>query len=90
MKLGCGIAPVAALVERGVNVALGTDGAASNNRIDLFGEMRIAALLAKVATGDPSVLPGAAGACARRRFPARAPWGSIARSVRSSRARRPT
>jgi len=57
MKLGCGIAPVAALIERGVNVALGTDGAASNNRIDLFGEMRMAALLAKATTGDPSVLP---------------------------------
>jgi 5-methylthioadenosine/S-adenosylhomocysteine deaminase len=57
MKLGCGIAPVAALVEQGVNVALGTDGAASNNRIDLFGEMRVAALLAKAATGDPSVFP---------------------------------
>jgi 5-methylthioadenosine/S-adenosylhomocysteine deaminase len=59
MKLGAGIAPVAALLARGVNVALGTDGAASNNRLDLLSEMRIAALLAKVATGDPSVLPAA-------------------------------
>jgi 5-methylthioadenosine/S-adenosylhomocysteine deaminase len=57
MKLGSGIAPVSALLARGVNVALGTDGAASNNRLDLFGEMRAAALLAKVATGDPSILP---------------------------------
>jgi 5-methylthioadenosine/S-adenosylhomocysteine deaminase len=57
MKLGSGIAPVSALVAAGVNVALGTDGAASNNRLDLFGEMRIAALLAKVASGDPSMLP---------------------------------
>jgi len=57
MKLGSGIAPVSALVAAGVNVALGTDGAASNNRLDLFAEMRIAALLAKVATGDPSMLP---------------------------------
>ena len=57
MKLGAGIAPVAALLARGVNVALGTDGAASNNRLDLLSELRIAALLAKVATGDPSVLP---------------------------------
>jgi len=57
MKLGAGIAPVAALLAGGVNVALGTDGAASNNRLDLFAELRIAALLAKVATGDPSVLP---------------------------------
>ncbi len=57
MKLGSGIAPVAALIGSGVNVALGTDSGASNNRIDLFGEMRLAALLAKVASGDPSVLP---------------------------------
>jgi len=57
MKLGCGIAPTAALLERGINVALGTDGAASNNRVDLFSEMRVAALLAKVATGNPSVWP---------------------------------
>ena len=57
MKLGSGIAPVASLLAHGVNVALGTDGAASNNRLDLFGEMRVATLLAKVATGDPSVLP---------------------------------
>ena len=41
-------------------MALGTDSAASNNRLDLFGEMRLAALLAKVATGDPAVLPAAA------------------------------
>jgi 5-methylthioadenosine/S-adenosylhomocysteine deaminase len=57
MKLGAGIAPVGALLARGVNVALGTDGAASNNRLDLLAELRIAALLAKVASGDPSVLP---------------------------------
>ena len=57
MKLGSGIAPVSALLAHGVNVALGTDGAASNNRLDLFGEMRVATLLAKVAAGDPSVLP---------------------------------
>jgi 5-methylthioadenosine/S-adenosylhomocysteine deaminase len=57
MKLGAGIAPVPALLARGVNVALGTDGAASNNRLDLLGEMRMAALLAKVASGDPSMLP---------------------------------
>jgi len=57
MKLGCGIAPAAALVQRGVNVALGSDGAASNNRLDVFSEMRIAALLAKASTGDPSAWP---------------------------------
>lgn len=60
MKLASGIAPIAALTARGINMALGTDSAASNNRLDLFGEMRLAALLAKVATGDPAVLPAAA------------------------------
>jgi len=59
MKLASGVAPVATLAARGVNVALGTDGAASNNRLDLLGEMRLASLLAKVATGDASALPAA-------------------------------
>ena len=59
MKLASGIAPVARLVEAGVNVALGTDGAASNNRLDLMSEMRLASLLAKVSTGDAAVLPSA-------------------------------
>ena len=56
MKLGNGIAPVPMLLARGINVALGTDGAASNNRQDIWSEMRIAALLAKVGSGDPSVV----------------------------------
>jgi 5-methylthioadenosine/S-adenosylhomocysteine deaminase len=60
MKLASGIAPVTALAARGINVALGTDGAASNNRLDLFSEMRIASLLAKVATGDAGALPATA------------------------------
>jgi 5-methylthioadenosine/S-adenosylhomocysteine deaminase len=55
MKLASGIAPVAALRSRGVRVALGTDGAASNNRLDMMTEMRTAALLAKVASGDARV-----------------------------------
>ena len=41
----------------GVNIGLGTDGAASNNRLDLFAEMRLAALLAKGSSGDASMLP---------------------------------
>ena len=57
LKLASGIAPVGALLAAGVNVALGTDGAASNNRLDLFGEMRFAALLAKAQTGDPAAFP---------------------------------
>jgi 5-methylthioadenosine/S-adenosylhomocysteine deaminase len=59
LKLASGIAPVAALLDAGVNVALGTDGAASHNRLDLFEEMRTAALLAKGASGRADVLPAA-------------------------------
>jgi len=57
LKLGSGIAPVAALLKAGVNLGFGTDGAASNNRLDLFSEMRLAALLAKGAGEDPQIMP---------------------------------
>ena len=57
LKLGNGLAAVAELLRLGVNVALGTDGAASNNNLDLFGEMRMAALLAKAVGKDPTALP---------------------------------
>jgi 5-methylthioadenosine/S-adenosylhomocysteine deaminase len=57
LKLASGFEPPSLLLQRGVNVGLGTDGAASNNRLDLFMEMRLAALLAKGATGDPTQLP---------------------------------
>ena len=56
LKLASGIARVADLRRKGVRVGLGTDGAASNNRLDLLNEMRTAALLAKVKAGDASVL----------------------------------
>jgi 5-methylthioadenosine/S-adenosylhomocysteine deaminase len=59
MKLASGICPVTTLQEAGINVALGTDSAASNNRLDLLAEMRSAALLAKLSTGDASALPAA-------------------------------
>jgi 5-methylthioadenosine/S-adenosylhomocysteine deaminase len=52
LKLGSGVAPVARMHELGINVGIGTDGAASNNRLDLLGEARTAALLAKGSTGD--------------------------------------
>ena len=56
MKLASGFCPVAELMEAGINVALGTDGAASNNDLDLFGELKTAALLTKAVAGDPAVL----------------------------------
>ena len=57
LKLASGLCPVAALLEAGVNVGIGTDGAASNNRLDMFGEMRLAALLAKGASGKADAMP---------------------------------
>jgi 5-methylthioadenosine/S-adenosylhomocysteine deaminase len=60
LKLASGFCPVAKLLAAGVNVAIGTDGAASNNDLDLLGELRTAALLAKGVSGDASVLPAEA------------------------------
>jgi 5-methylthioadenosine/S-adenosylhomocysteine deaminase len=57
LKLASGFAPVARLLGAGVNVALGTDGAASNNRLDLMQEMRQAALLAKAVARDAEAMP---------------------------------
>jgi 5-methylthioadenosine/S-adenosylhomocysteine deaminase len=56
LKLGNGFCPVADLLEHGINIALGTDGAASNNNLDLFAEAKTAALLAKGFSADPCVL----------------------------------
>jgi 5-methylthioadenosine/S-adenosylhomocysteine deaminase len=57
LKLASGMCPIADLLTAGVNCALGTDGAASNNDLDLIAEMRCAGLLAKAVAGDPCVLP---------------------------------
>jgi 5-methylthioadenosine/S-adenosylhomocysteine deaminase len=57
LKLASGFAPVAAMLESSINVAIGTDGAASNNRLDMFQEMRTAALLAKAVSGDAQAMP---------------------------------
>lgn len=57
MKLASGIAPVGKLLKAGVNVSLGTDGASSNNDLDMWEEMRTASLLQKVATCDPCAIP---------------------------------
>ncbi len=57
LKLASGFAPVSQMIEAGINVGIGTDGAASNNRSDMFSEMRMAALLAKGSSGRADVLP---------------------------------
>ena len=57
LKLASGFAPVGALLAAGVNVGLGSDGAASNNRLDIFAEMRLAALLAKGVSNDATAVP---------------------------------
>lgn len=57
MKLASGIAPVPLLLESGIDVGLGTDGASSNNNLDMLQEMRTCALLHKVGSMDPTVIP---------------------------------
>ena len=60
LKLASGCADVAAMIKAGMNVALGTDGDASNNNLDMFEEMKAAALTANARSGDPGALPAAA------------------------------
>lgn len=57
LKLGSGIAPVPKMLERGITVGLGTDGAASNNNLDMLEELRLAALIHKGVSNDPTVIP---------------------------------
>ncbi len=59
LKLASGFCPVQRLLDAGVNVALGTDGSSSNDDLDMLGEMRSAALLAKAVANDASALPAA-------------------------------
>jgi 5-methylthioadenosine/S-adenosylhomocysteine deaminase len=57
LKLASGVAPIKKMLELGLNVGIGTDGPASNNDLDMFEEIRLAAILAKGITGDPTTLP---------------------------------
>jgi 5-methylthioadenosine/S-adenosylhomocysteine deaminase len=57
LKLASGVCPVSAMVDRGVKLGLGTDGAASNNTLDLLRDMQLTALLQKGITGNPTTLP---------------------------------
>lgn len=57
LKLASGIAPIKAMLEAGINVGIGTDGTASNNRLDMLAETRLAALLQKGVSGDAASLP---------------------------------
>lgn len=59
LKLASGISPVSAMLEAGVNIAVGTDGAASNNDLDLLAELRTAAFLAKMSSHNAATLPAA-------------------------------
>jgi 5-methylthioadenosine/S-adenosylhomocysteine deaminase len=72
LKLGAGVAPVARMLELGLNVGIGTDGPASNNDFDMFEETRLAALLAKGISGDPTALPARDALAMATRIGARA------------------
>jgi 5-methylthioadenosine/S-adenosylhomocysteine deaminase len=72
LKLASGVAPVCKMLELGLNVGIGTDGPASNNDLDMFEEVRLAALLAKGFSGDPTVLPASSALSMATRLGARA------------------
>ena len=72
LKLGSGIAPVAKMLEAGLNVGIGTDGPASNNDMDMFEEIRLTAFLAKGISGDPTVIPAATALTMATRLGAKA------------------
>jgi 5-methylthioadenosine/S-adenosylhomocysteine deaminase len=72
LKLGSGIAPVASMIEHGIAVGIGTDGPASNNDLDMFEEIRLAALLAKGVGNNPTALPARDALAMATRMGARA------------------
>jgi 5-methylthioadenosine/S-adenosylhomocysteine deaminase len=72
LKLASGFAPIRDMLKTGLAVGIGTDGAASNNDLDMFEEMRLAALVAKNASNDPTTLPAAQAVTMATRLGARA------------------
>jgi 5-methylthioadenosine/S-adenosylhomocysteine deaminase len=72
LKLASGVAPVMKMLDIGLNVGIGTDGPASNNDLDLFSEMHLAAILAKGVSGDPTALPARQALAMATRLGARA------------------
>jgi len=72
LKLASGVAPVVKMLDTGLNVGIGTDGPASNNDLDMFEEMRLAAVLAKGIGGDPTALPAREAVAMATRLGARA------------------
>jgi 5-methylthioadenosine/S-adenosylhomocysteine deaminase len=82
LKLAAGIAPVGKMRELGLAVGIGTDGPASNNDLDMFEETRLAALLAKGSTGDPTCVPAREALAMATRLGAQAlHMGSITGSI---------
>jgi 5-methylthioadenosine/S-adenosylhomocysteine deaminase len=72
LKLASGFAPVQKMLEVGLNVGIGTDGAASNNDLDMFEEIRLAAFIAKAVSNDPTVVPAATALSMATRLGAKA------------------
>jgi 5-methylthioadenosine/S-adenosylhomocysteine deaminase len=72
LKLASGAAPVSSMLSAGLNVGIGTDGPASNNDLDMFEEIRLAAFLAKGITGDPTTVPASTALTMATRLGAKA------------------
>jgi 5-methylthioadenosine/S-adenosylhomocysteine deaminase len=72
LKLASGFAPVSKMLETGLNVGIGTDGPASNNDLDMFEEIRLAAFIAKASTGNPTALPASTALSMATRLGAKA------------------
>ena len=72
LKLASGFAPVQKMLDNGLNVGIGTDGAASNNDLDMFEEVRLASFVAKAASGDPTAVPAATAVLMATRLGAQA------------------